>query len=239
MKKIILFMLCLLLLTGCGKKNEDTLVMVTEAGFAPYEYYEGGKIVGVDVAIGKEIAKAMGKKLEVKDVAFDFVINEVKSGKADFGAAGMSITEERKKEIDFTIEYAVSDQVVVVRKDSNINTFDDIKNKTITVQLGTVADQYAEENFKNAKLIKHKKYLSAAQDVKSNKADCIIMDALPAKELVKENEDLRILDGILFQDKYGMIVKKGNQELLDKINEVLQKLIDENKIEEYVIEYSK
>lgn len=239
MKKIILFMLCLLLLTGCGKKNEDTLVMVTEAGFAPYEHYEGGKIVGVDVAIGKEIAKAMGKKLEVKDVAFDFVINEVKSGKADFGAAGMSITEERKKEIDFTIEYAVSDQVVVVRKDSNINTFDDIKNKTITVQLGTVADQYAEENFKNAKLIKHKKYLSAAQDVKSNKADCIIMDALPAKELVKENEDLRILDGILFQDKYGMIVKKGNQELLDKINEVLQKLIDENKIEEYVIEYSK
>lgn len=239
MKKIILFMLCLLLLTGCGKKNEDTLVMVTEAGFAPYEYYEGGKIVGVDVAIGKEIAKAMGKKLEVKDVAFDFVINEVKSGKADFGAAGMSITEERKKEIDFTIEYAVSDQVVVVRKDSNINTFDDIKNKTITVQLGTVADQYAEENFKNAKLIKHKKYLSAAQDVKSNKADCIIMDALPAKELVKENEDLRILDGILFQDKYGMIVKKGNQELLNKINEVLQRLIDENKIEEYVIEYSK
>ncbi|MEE0699652.1 MAG: ABC transporter substrate-binding protein [Bacilli bacterium] len=239
MKKIILFMLCLLLLTGCGKKNEDTLVMVTEAGFAPYEYYEGGKIVGVDVAIGKEIAKAMGKKLEVKDVAFDFVINEVKSGKADFGAAGTSITEERKKEIDFTIEYAVSDQVVVVRKDSNINTFDDIKNKTITVQLGTVADQYAEENFKNAKLIKHKKYLSAAQDVKSNKADCIIMDALPAKELVKENEDLRILDGILFQDKYGMIVKKGNQELLNKINEVLQRLIDENKIEEYVIEYSK
>ncbi len=239
MKKIILFMLCLLLLNGCAKKNEDTLVMVTEAGFAPYEYYEGGKIVGVDVAIGKEIAKAMGKKLEVKDVAFDFVINEVKSGKADFGAAGMSITEERKKEIDFTIEYAVSDQVVVVRKDSNINTFDDIKNKTITVQLGTVADQYAEENFKNAKLIKHKKYLSAAQDVKSNKADCIIMDALPAKELVKENEDLRILDGILFQDKYGMIVKKGNQELLNKINEVLQRLIDENKIEEYVIEYSK
>ena len=213
--------------------------MVTEAGFAPYEYYEGGKIVGVDVAIGKEIAKAMGKELEVKDVAFDFVINEVKSGKADFGAAGMSITEERKKEVDFTIEYAVSDQVVVVRKDSNINTFDDIKNKTITVQLGTVADQYAEKNFKNAKLIKHKKYLSAAQDVKSNKADCIIMDALPAKELVKENEDLRILDGILFQDKYGMIVKKGNKELLNKINEVLQRLIDENKIEEYVIEYSK
>lgn len=234
-----MLLLSVLLLTGCGARDEDTLVMVTEAGFAPYEYYDGGKIVGVDVAIGEEIAKAMGKKLKVKDVAFDFVINEVKSGKADFGAAGMSITEERKKEVDFTIEYAVSDQVVVVRKDSNINGFDDIKNKTITVQLGTVADQYAEKTYKDAKLVKHKKYLSAAQDVKSNKADCIIMDALPAKELVKENKDLRILDGVLFQDKYGMIVKKGNKELLDKINEVLQKLVDENKIEKYVIEYSK
>lgn len=213
--------------------------MATEAGFAPYEYYEGGEIVGVDVEIAKEIAKAMGKKLEIKDVAFDFVINEVKSGKADFGAAGMSITPERQKEVDFTIEYAVSDQVVIVRNDSSIKSFDDIKNKTIAVQLGTVADQYAEDNYKEASVVKHKKYLTAAQEVKSGKADCIIMDSLPAKELVKENGDLRILDGVLFQDKYGMIVKKGNKALLDKINEVLRRLIDEGKINEYVIKYSK
>ncbi len=239
MRKIILLCISFLLLTGCSGKNDDVLVMATEAGFAPYEYYEGGEIVGVDVEIAKEIAKAMGKKLEIKDVAFDFVINEVKSGKADFGAAGMSITPERQKEVDFTIEYAVSDQVVIVRNDSSIKSFDDIKNKTIAVQLGTVADQYAEDNYKEASVVKHKKYLTAAQEVKSGKADCIIMDSLPAKELVKENGDLRILDGVLFQDKYGMIVKKGNKALLDKINEVLRRLIDEGKINEYVIKYSK
>lgn len=226
-------------MTGCGNKKDDVLVMATEAGFAPYEYYEGGEIVGVDVEIAKEIAKEMGKKLEIKDVAFDFVINEVKSGKADFGAAGMSITKERQQEVDFTIEYAVSDQVVIVRKDSSINDFDDIKNKTIAVQLGTVADQYAEDNYKDANVVKHKKYLTAAEEVKTGKADCIIMDSLPAKELVKENSDLRILDGVLFQDKYGMIVKKGNKELLDKINEVLERLIKDGKINEYVIKYSK
>ena len=93
--------------------------MVTEAGFAPYEYHDGSGIVGVDVDIAREIAAAMGKELEIKDVAFDSLINELNSGKADFAAAGMSITEERKKEVDFSIEYVSSKQVVVVRKDYN------------------------------------------------------------------------------------------------------------------------
>mgnify|MGYP001624299159 CR=1 FL=1 len=236
LKKLVIVVLALLLV-GCGR-NENELVMVTEAGFAPYEFYENGEIVGVDIEIGKEIAKELGKELVVKDIAFDFIINEVKSGKADFGAAGMSITDERKEEVDFSIEYVVSNQVVVVRKDSDIKTLDDIKDKTISVQLGTTADMYVNENYKDAKVIAQKKYLAAAEDVKAGKSDCIVMDQLPAQELVKENDELKILDGILFTDKYGMIVKKGNQELLDTINKVLQRLIDENKIEEYVIKYS-
>lgn len=236
LKKLVIVVLALLLV-GCGR-NENELVMVTEAGFAPYEFYENGEIVGVDIEIGKEIAKELGKELVVKDIAFDFIINEVKSGKADFGAAGMSITDERKEEVDFSIEYVVSNQVVVVRKNSDIKTLDDIKDKTISVQLGTTADMYVNENYKDAKVIAQKKYLAAAEDVKAGKSDCIVMDQLPAQELVKENDELKILDGILFTDKYGMIVKKGNQELLDTINKVLQRLIDENKIEEYVIKYS-
>lgn len=236
LKKLVVVILTLLLV-GCGK-DDNELVLVTEAGFAPYEFYENGEIVGVDIEIGKEIAKELGKELVVKDTAFDFIINEIKSGKADFGAAGMSITDERKEEVDFSIEYVVSNQVVVVRKDSDIKTLDDIKDKTISVQLGTTADMYVNKNYKDAKVIAQKKYLAAAEDVKAGKSDCIVMDQLPAQELVKENEELKILDGILFTDKYGMIVKKGNKELLDSINKVLQRLIDENKIEEYIIKYS-
>lgn len=237
-KKILLTISICLILTGCSKKD-DTLVMITEAGFAPYEYYEGGSIVGVDIEIGREIAKSLNKELVVKDVSFDFLINEIKSGKADFAAAGISITEERKKQVDFSVEYTVSNQVVVVRGDSKIKNFDDIKDKIISVQLGTVADTYAHKNYKKASIITQKKYLAAAEDVKSKKADCIIMDELPAKELVKSNPELKILDGILFQDKYGMIVKKGNQELLKNINQVLERLMSEGKIENYILEYSK
>ena len=225
-------------MTGCTK-NKNELVLVTEAGFAPYEYYEEGKIVGVDIDIAKEIAKELGKKLVIKDVSFDFVINEVKSGKADFAAAGISITPERAKEVDFTKEYTISNQVVVVKKDSPIKDFEDIKNKKIAVQLGTVADLYVEENYKNAIIVSHKKYLSAVEDVKTGKADCIIMDELPAKAIVAENDNLKILDGVLFQDKYGMIVKKGNDELKEQINKVLERMINDGIIDELVLKHSK
>lgn len=225
-------------MTGCTK-NENELVLVTEAGFAPYEYYEDGEIVGVDIDIAKEIAKELGKELVIKDVSFDFVINEVKSGKADFAAAGISITPERAEEVDFTMEYTTSNQVVVVKKDSSIKDFDDIKNKKIAVQLGTVADLYVEENYKNATVVSHKKYLSAVEDVKTGKADCIIMDELPAKAIVAENDNLKILDGVLFQDKYGMIVKKGNDELKDQINKVLERMVNDGTIDELVLKHSK
>ena len=225
-------------MTGCTK-NENQLVLVTEAGFAPYEYYEDGEIVGVDIDIAKEIAKELGKELVIKDVSFDFVINEVKSGKADFAAAGISITPERAKEVDFTMEYTTSNQVVVVKKDSSIKDFDDIKNKKIAVQLGTVADLYVEENYKKATVVSHKKYLSAVEDVKTGKADCIIMDELPAKAIVAENDNLKILDGVLFQDKYGMIVKKGNDELKDQINKVLERMVNDGTINDLVLKHSK
>ena len=234
----LIIILSIFFMTGCTK-NENQLVLVTEAGFAPYEYYEDGGIVGVDIDIAKEIAKELGKELVIKDVSFDFVINEVKSGKADFAAAGISITPERAKEVDFTMEYTTSNQVVVVKKDSSIKDFDDIKNKKIAVQLGTVADLYVEENYKNATVVSHKKYLSAVEDVKTGKADCIIMDELPAKAIVAENDNLKILDGVLFQDKYGMIVKKGNDELKDQINKVLERMVNDGTINDLVLKHSK
>lgn len=239
MKKI--FILCSFLvfslLIGCSS-DSNQLIMVTEAGFAPYEFYQNGQIVGVDIEIAKEIAKSMNKELVIKDIAFDSIINEINTGKADFAAAGMSITPERLEEVDFTIEYATSNQVVVVKKGSSLTNINELDGKRISVQLGTVADSYAEENYKNSEIIRQKKYLSSSEDVKNGKADCIIMDLLPAKELVKENNDLVILDGILFTDKYGMAVKKGNTELLEKINNVLKRLMEENKIEEYTIHFS-
>ena len=230
--------ICLFIVSGCSFKDDSKLILVTEAGFAPYEFYQNGEIVGVDIDIAKEIAKELGKELVVKDVSFDFLINEVKSGKADFAAAGISITDERKKQVDFTDEYTVSNQVVVVKKDSPITSFDEISNKKIAVQLGTVADLYVSDNYPDATLVQHKKYLSAVEDIKAGKADCLIMDELPAKEIVEANTELKIMDGVLFQDRYGMIVKKGNDKLRKQINKVLKRLVEDGTTDKLVLKYS-
>ncbi len=228
-----------ILMSGCGLNSNNQLVLATEAGFAPYEFYQDGEIVGVDIDIAKEIAKRLGKELVIKDVSFDFLINEVKSGKADFAAAGISITDERKKQVDFTDEYTVSNQVVVVRSDSKLSNFNELSNKRIAVQLGTVADLYVSDNYPNATLVQHKKYLSAVEDVKANKVDCLIMDEIPAKNIVLQNDKLKIMDGILFQDRYGMIVKKGNDELRKQINTVLEEMVLDGTIDKLVLKYSK
>lgn len=238
MKKIILLCLCLITLCGCGR-NKNELVMVTEAGFAPFEYYENNDIVGVDVEVAKEIANRMGKKLVIKDVAFDSIINEVKSGKADIGAAGISYTEERSKQVDFSNDYFTSKIVVIVKDNENEADFKDLNNKTIAVQLGSTADTYVTNNYKNATITRQKKYLTAIEDLKNDKVECVVMDELPAKEILEKNSNLKILSNVLSTENYGMVVKKNNKELMNVVNEVIEELKSSGKIDEYVLKYTK
>lgn len=219
------------------QEENGKLVMVTEAGFAPYEFYEGEEIVGVDIEIAKKIAEKTGKELEIKDTDFDSIINEVKTGKADFAAAGLSITEERLEEVDFSVEYAVSKQVIVVKNESEAESIEDFNGKKVAVQLGTIADLFLSDENPEIELIQHKKYLLAVEDLKADKVDAIVLDSLPAQEIVDKNPELKILEKELLTDKYGIAVQKGNTELLKDINEVLQELMENGKIEEYTIKY--
>lgn len=232
MKKIIMLILCLFLLTACSN-NKEKLVLATEAGFAPYEYYDNGEIVGVDIDIAKEIAMSLDMELEIKDVYFDSIINEVKTGKSDLGVAGISYTEERAKEVDFSIDYMVSKQILIVKKNSMITSPNDLFNQKIAVQLGSVADSYITENLPNVVIVREKKFLSAIQDLLDDKVDCVVMDEVPAKELI--NESLLILPEALVIDHYGIIVNKGNTELLNQINEVITNLKESGKIDEFML----
>lgn len=220
--------------------DSNKLIMVTEAGFAPYEYTEDGEtVVGVDVDIANEIAKELGMELEIQNTTFDGALMAVQQGKADFAAAGISVSEERDKVMDFSIEYATSKQVVVVNKEAGrLSSTDDINADTIIgVQTGTVADTVycADNNFEPKR---YNKFMEAALDLKNDKLDCIVMDELPAKQMVEANDSLAILDGEVLTDKYAIAVQEGNQELLDKINPILQKLMDEGKIDEFTLNHT-
>ena len=247
MKKIksILIILSLIIVVGVlvigifnnKGTSKEKIIMVTEAGFAPYEFYKNNEIVGVDIEIAKKIAEKLGKELEIKDTDFDSIINEVKTGKADFAAAGLSITEERLEEVDFSVEYAVSKQVILVKKDSSISKLEDFNGKKVAVQLGTVADLVLSDEYPEVEVIQHKKYLLAVEDLLANKVDAIVLDSLPAQEIVKQNSGLKILEEELLTDKYGIAVQKENKELLDIINQVLKEMMDNGDIEDFTMKY--
>ena len=233
-KKLFLILFILITITGCGKKDGE-LILVTEAGFAPYEYYDNGKITGVDIEIAQYIADYLNKELVIKDVAFDSIISEVRTGKSDIGAAGISYTEERSRQVDFTINYAESKQVVIVKKDSYIKDPSYLINQKVAVQLGTTADSYLTENYPRLEIVREKKFLAAIQDLKDNKVVAVVMDELPAKQLI--NEDMVILNEPLLIDSYGMVVKQGNTELLEASNKVIQDLKDNGKIDEMILNH--
>ena len=97
-------------------RSNGTLVMATNATFEPYEYYENQEVVGIDPDIAQAVCDVLGYELKIEDMEFDAIVNAVVSGKADFGAAGMTVTEERKLSVDFTDTYATASQVVIVKK---------------------------------------------------------------------------------------------------------------------------
>lgn len=227
--------------TGCKKEESNTIIVGTEAGFAPYEYMDGDKVVGIDMDIAQAIADSMGKELVIKNMDFDGALLAVQNGTVDFVAAGVSVDAERDKVMDFSTEYVNSTEVVVVNAaNPAVATVDDagLADKIIGVQQGNIADFYVEENVQYKEVKRYTKFAQASEDLKNGKIDCIVMDQYPAEELVAANPELVIMDGTLFQDKYAIAVDDGNKELLDKINAVIEDLKASGKMDEIIAEHT-
>lgn len=221
---------------AAATESKGTLVMATNAEFPPYEFHDGGEIVGIDVEIARAIATEMGMDFEIEDIAFDSIIPEVTSGKADFGAAGMTVTEDRKQSVDFSDPYATATQVVIVKDGSEIASVDDLAGKTIGVQLGTTGDIYAED-VEDVTLERYNKGFEAVQALSQDKIDAVIIDGEPAKVFVSENEGLKILDEAFTTEEYAICVKKGNTELLEGINSAIAKLKESGELQAIVDKY--
>ncbi|MBR4412484.1 MAG: basic amino acid ABC transporter substrate-binding protein, partial [Lachnospiraceae bacterium] len=219
-------------LAACTSKK-DELVMATNAEFPPYEFHEGDKIVGIDVEICQAIADELGKELVIEDMAFDSVITSVYTGKADLGAAGLTITEDRLKNINFSDPYATAAQVIIIKEDSDIASPDDLVGKTIGVQLGTTGDIYAED-IEDATLERYNKGFEAVQALLQGKIDAVIIDNEPAKVYVSQNDGLKIVDEAFTYEEYAIAIAKDNDKLLNDVNAAIKKLKDSGKLDEIV-----
>lgn len=223
--------------TAAGSEG-GVLTMATNAEFPPYEYHDGGEIVGIDVDIARAIAEKMGMTLEIEDIAFDSIIPEIQSGKADIGAAGMTVDEDRLKNVDFSDTYTTSSQVIIVKNDSDITGPDDLAGKAIGVQLGTTGDIYASDYEEEGSTVeRYSKGFEAVQAMTQGKIDAVVIDQEPAKVFVSENEGIKILDEALTVEEYAIAIKKGNTELLEKVNAALKELKDSGELQKIIDKY--
>lgn len=218
-------------------KAKEKLVMATNAEFPPYEYHEGDQIVGIDAEIAALIADKLGMELEIEDVAFDSIIPGVQSGKYDMGMAGLTVTEDRLKDVNFSDTYAKGVQVVIVKEDSEIKTIDDVKGKKIGVQTSTTGDIYATDDYGEENITRYDNGAVAVQALSSGKVDCVIIDNEPAKSYVASTEGLKILETEYVTEDYAICFNKDNTELQEKVNGALKDLIADGSVQKVVDKY--
>ena len=243
MKKLFALVLTLMMLLTSVSAMAETLTMCTNASFPPYEYVDGDKVVGIDADIAAAICAELGYDLEILDIEFDAIIPAVVSGKADFGMAGMTVTEERLQNVAFSLSYATGVQSIIVREGSEITSYDVLAAEgakyKVGVQMATTGDIYASDEFGDDRVVRFNNGNDATMALLNGKIDCVIIDNEPAKAYVAANEGLVILDTAYAVEDYAACFSKNNPELVEKFNTALQKLIDDGTVAAIVAKYIK
>ena len=236
MKKLAFAALAAAVLCGCSDSGADKVKMITEATFPPYEFLRGHEIVGIDVEICRAIAQKLGREFSCETVDFDSVIPAVISGKADLAAAGITITEDRKKNVDFSVPYVKTGIVVIYKKSVGFAGAEQLKGKKIGVQGGTTSETYVLNELKQ----EPERSRSPAESVaalKSGRVEFVIADIDPAKNCVKGEPDLAISDFIT-SEEYAIAIKKGQPELLKTINETIAEVKADGRLAKWIADYT-
>ncbi|RCW52030.1 transporter substrate-binding domain-containing protein [Paenibacillus prosopidis] len=262
-KMMLLLMVVMAVLSACGQKEQTNapaetganggnsaqektkLVLGTSADYAPYEFHKSidgqDTIVGFDIEIAKEIAKDMNAELEIQDMDFDGLLLALNTGKVDMVISGLTPTEERKKNVDFSEIYYLAEQGVLTKKEQagEFKTLDDLKGKKIGVQKGSIQEGIAQE-IEGAKLTSLAKIPEIVMELTSGRVDAIIVEKPVADQYVLTQTDIVLSDVEIEQSEEeagsAIAVKKGNQKLLDSIDSTIKRLKESKDIERFVVE---
>ena len=237
MKKMMVLALgaAMAVVCGCGEKD-NSLKMITEATFPPYEFLRGQEIAGIDVEICRAVAKKLNRPFKAETVDFDSVIPAVISGKADLAAAGITVTEDRKKNVDFSIPYVKTGIVVIYKKSNPFKDKDQLKGKKIGVQGGTTSETFVLEQLKQEPE-RSKSPAEAVAALKSGRVEFVIADIDPAKNCVKGEADLALSDFIT-SEEYAVAIRKGQPELLKAINETITELKSSGQLDQWIRQFT-
>ena len=227
--------LAAVLFTGCGKPT-NSIRIITEATFPPYEFLRGTEIVGIDVEISRAIAKELGKELVIEDAKFDSVIPSLISGKADIAAAGITVTEDRKAKVAFSVPYVSTGVVIIYKKATPFLKGEEAKGKKVGVQSGTTSDTYCVDVLKQEPE-RFDSPSAAVAALKAGKVDLVIADIDPAKNCVKGEADLALSDFVTRED-YAVAIRKGDPEFLAVVNKVITRLKESGELDAIIAKYT-
>jgi arginine/lysine/histidine transporter system substrate-binding protein len=256
MKKVLMIVMAMIFVTGIlaacgtndkenagGKDSEKVLVMATSADYPPFEYVDtekGDEIIGFDVDLAKAIAGKLGYEVQIKDTDFGGLVQSLKSGQADFVLAGMTPTEDRKKNVDFSDIYYTAQHMIVSKKDSGIETLEDLEGKTVGVQLGSIQEGKAKEiNEKVSITVENRNRIpELIQEMKAGRFDAAIIEDTVAKGYFENEKDLT---GFTISDDPeeagSAIAFPKNSDLTEKFNAELQKMKENGELQELVVKW--
>ena len=235
MKKLLIGLVGAAMICGCGEKD-NSLKMITEATCPPYEFLRGQEIAGIDVEICRAVAKKLNRPFKAETVDFDSVIPAVISGKADLAAAGITVTEDRKKNVDFSIPYVKTGIVVIYKKSNPFKNIEQLKGKKIGVQGGTTSETFVLEQLKQEPE-RSKSPAEAVAALKSGRVEFVIADIDPAKNCVKGAADLALSDFIT-SEEYAVAIRKGQPELLKAIDETIAELKASGQLDQWIRQFT-
>ncbi len=219
-------------------KKAGKLVVLTSAGFAPFEYLgANNEVVGVDMDIAKAIADEIGVKLEVVDMDFDGIVMAIKNGKGDLGAAGITANDERRQSVDFSINYVDAAQVIIVPEGSAIKTAADLAGKNVGVQMGTTGDIYVTDNVGAKEVFRYKTGPDAGAELANGKIDAVVIDEMPAQQIAAANTGLVVLAEPLTEEQYALALPQGAEDLKQVVDKVVQRMLDDGTIAKLIADH--
>ena len=240
MKKLVLLFMTFLSLVSFGKVEK--LYVGTNAEFYPFEYLEDGKIVGFDAELIEAIGKKLNKEIVWKNMAFDGLLPALQSKKIDVIIAGMTATPERKKFVNFSDPYFVSNQMIIVntddKKSKDITSYENLPNHSVGVVLGYTGD-VAVSKLENVDVQRFNGASEAIMSLKAKKVQAVVIDSEPAKNYVKNNEGLKLISTDIAKEEYSIAVSKENKKLAEDINSAYKELVNDGTFEKLITKYFK
>ncbi len=221
-------------------QNDGVLVMGTNAEFPPFEYEEGGAVVGLDAEMMEEVAKRLGVEIEIKNMAFDSLPEALTAKETDCIAAGLTVRPDREEVMSFTDGYYVASQSIIVAKDSAIATADDLTDKKIGCQSGTTGSFLAEEYTDVANISGFANGALAVEALVNGQVDAVIIDNNPANEYGAQYADqVVVIEGQFEDETYAVAVAKENTALCDAINDAINAMKADGTFDTIVAKYIK